>query len=218
MNTPSTMEPEVALKLAHAIKALDFPNTRLLLQVLHTNLGQPLSEQNLALLTPKSWRSMLSKLNGDFSRKQIDTSYAALLSGPDQNENQLVTASPIEGHKLTVAVASNANQLLDGHFGSCLRILFYDVNGQEHRLVKVQEIDSDAKGEERTRYLVSLIEGCDILFTLSIGGAAAAKVTRAGIHPIKVQTPLDANTKLDELSSAIKQGVAPWLSRRLIDA
>ncbi|MEI8634996.1 NifB/NifX family molybdenum-iron cluster-binding protein [Vibrio sp. PP-XX7] len=64
---------------------------------------------------------------------------------------------------------------------------------------------SDLKGEARACYLLEQIQDCQILFTLSIGGPAAARVTRAQIHPVKKPVPMPAQVILDDLQSVIRR-------------
>ncbi|MGR5120389.1 NifB/NifX family molybdenum-iron cluster-binding protein [Vibrio astriarenae] len=203
-------------KLATAMAALEYSDSKLFLQLISSNVNGDINARSLASFTPKRWRAMLTVLGHSFSRKQIDRAYAAITSGlDDENVGEFVLEPPLDSNKLVVAFASNSGERLDGHFGSCIRLLIYHVSKVEKRLVEVKEIDSDAKGELRTQHLVSLINECDLVFALSIGGAAAAKITRAGIHPIKAKAPIDIHDKIAEIQSAIDKGVAPWLSQRL---
>ncbi|CAH0529267.1 dinitrogenase iron-molybdenum cofactor biosynthesis protein [Vibrio hippocampi] len=219
-NNPTTSQvdiaPNVAQRLAKAVSALPETQPREVVDLLITNLGLPLTEQKLAALSPKRWRGMLAKLPQSYTRQQADNAYATFSSVLVEDEtSDLTLQPPLDTLKLRVAVTSNASQWLDGHFGSCLRILVYEVNHKEHRLVDVRTVDSEAKGELRTVYLVSLLEGCDILFTLSIGGPAAAKVTRANIHPVKVPTPQLAQEQLTRLQQTLSSGAPKWMVNRL---
>ncbi|NIQ11967.1 MAG: dinitrogenase iron-molybdenum cofactor biosynthesis protein, partial [Gammaproteobacteria bacterium] len=39
--------------------------------------------------------------------------------------------------------------------------------------------------DDRNGFRVNLIDDCQVLYVVSVGGPAAAKVVRAGIYPIK---------------------------------
>jgi len=63
--------------------------------------------------------------------------------------------------------------------------------------------------------MLDRIRDCHMLFTLSIGGPAAARVTRANIHPIKKTAPAEASVVLKELSQVIATNPPPWVKRIL---
>jgi nitrogen fixation protein NifX len=113
-------------------------------------------------------------------------------------------------------MTSNQGELVDGHFGSCLRVLVYEANATQAQLVDVRATDSHLKGEKRTDSLIKQIHDCHLMFTLSIGGPAAAKVTRAGIHPVKKNSLLEAKTVLDDLNDVIAGTPPPWIEKLLI--
>ena len=54
---------------------------------------------------------------------------------------------------------------------------------------------------------------CQILFVASIGGPAAAKVVRYGIHPIKKPQAGSALDEIKALQSVIGKDAPPWLSK-----
>ncbi|MGL6259044.1 NifB/NifX family molybdenum-iron cluster-binding protein [Vibrio sp. WXL103] len=205
------LAPELAHKLALALKALDYDSPADLIALLQANLGDNISQHSLSQLAPKRWRAMTAKLGGTFTRKQIDSAYSELTRCGDAAPAPVATGARQETPSVIVAVTSNNGQELDGHFGSCLRVLVYQVTAEDFQLIEVREIESDTKGEERAQYLVSKIADCDLLFTLSIGGPAAAKVTRAGVHPIKVKQPIPADDKLTQLSDKLKVGFPRWI-------
>jgi hypothetical protein len=83
-------------------------------------------------------------------------------------------------------------------------------------LVDIRELDSQTKGEKRTDKLITLIQDCHIVFTLSIGGPAAAKVTRANIHPVKKPGAMEAELVLNDLNQVIAGTPPPWIDKLLI--
>ncbi|QIA63152.1 dinitrogenase iron-molybdenum cofactor [Vibrio astriarenae] len=205
------LSQSVAQKLAHAMLALNYHQPTKLIELLNANLSGKVSEEALNTITPKRWRAMASKLEGNFTRNQLDSAYTELTRVGDREAPPSPQQDNLEGQPIYVGITSNNGEEIDGHFGSCLRILIYKVTDLGFVLKEVREVDSDAKGEERAQYLVSLIDDCHILFTLSIGGPAAAKVTRAKVHPIKVKSPEKVSERLGELSDKLKVGYPRWI-------
>jgi nitrogen fixation protein NifX len=121
------------------------------------------------------------------------------------------TSTPDEA-ALRVAVASNTDGILDGHFGSCERFLVYQVSADAHRLIETRSTAEADEAADRNLARVALIADCQVLFVQSIGGPAAAKVVRAGVHPVKIAKGGPADETLARLQESLKSP-PPWLAR-----
>ncbi len=113
---------------------------------------------------------------------------------------------------IRVACASNSGDLLNGHFGSCERFLVYQVSQAEYRLIDVRDIGDDEAEEDKNAYRASLILDCQVLFIASVGGPAAAKIIKKGIHPIKQPTVVPTSELLEKLQLALANP-SPWLGK-----
>ncbi|MDC0610994.1 nitrogen fixation protein NifX [Vibrio sp.] len=208
---------EAALRVAIASRLLPNIDISSLLGLLVQHLGEPLSEAKLIGLSPKAFRVMVSSLGEGPTRKDV-TSALAVLTNPGTSDSEVPSVSaikPLAEPKIKVAITSNQGEMINGHYGSCMRVLIYEVNGRGHQLAEVREVTTQLKGEERSVYMVDLIRDCQILFTLSIGGPAAARVTRANVHPIKKATPMSAKQALTELSDVLDTNPPPWLRKAM---
>ena len=116
---------------------------------------------------------------------------------------------------LRVACASNEGELIDGHFGSCRYFLIYQVSADEVRLVDVRRTDGPASRPDKNAYRARLIRDADVLFVVSIGGPAAARVVRAGVHPIRRAQGGDARETLAQLQARIASSPPPWLAKAM---
>ncbi|TCS61746.1 dinitrogenase iron-molybdenum cofactor biosynthesis protein [Varunaivibrio sulfuroxidans] len=116
---------------------------------------------------------------------------------------------------LRVACASNGREDLDGHFGSCLHFLIYQVSGDELRLIAVRPCDPSEREGDKNAYRASLIADCQLVYVASIGGPAAAKVVRAGVHPIKFPLGGNAPDILRDLQGVIATAPPPWLAKAM---
>ncbi|MDG3085005.1 NifB/NifX family molybdenum-iron cluster-binding protein [Vibrio hannami] len=208
---------EAALRVAMAAKSLPNVDIKSLLGLLVQHLGEPLSEQTLSRISPKSFRILVSSLDDSISRRDV-TSALAVLTNQELEALEIPDIPdlpPLMGPKLRIAITSNQGEMLNGHYGSCMRVLVYEVNETAYQLVDVRSVDNSLKGESRSDYMLSLLRECQILFTLSIGGPAAAKVTRANIHPVKKLAPVNAEEVLSELSKVIAGSPPPWMKKLL---
>ena len=116
---------------------------------------------------------------------------------------------------IRVALASNSGNNLDGHFGSCLRYLVYQVSAEESRLVDVRSALEADFAEDRNAFRVDLIKDCHLLYVVSVGGPAAAKIIRADIYPMKKIEGGAAVDALTELQAMMRGVRPPWLAKIL---
>ncbi len=213
----NTISDQAALRVALASKSLPNVDLRSLLGLLIQHLGEPLTETKLVGLSPKAFRLMVSSLGSGPTRREVSSALDVLCNPEvsDASAPKVTADQPISEPKLKVALTSNQGEMVNGHYGSCLRVLIYEVNESEHQLVEVREMPTEKKGEERAIAMLDRVRDCHMLFTLSIGGPAAARVTRANIHPIKKMTPMSAEEVLSDLSNVIATNPPPWIKRIL---
>jgi len=116
---------------------------------------------------------------------------------------------------IRIAVASNGAEDFDGHFGSCTRFLIYQMSATELRLIDVRLTADDVEAEDKNKFRAELIRDCQVLYIVSIGGPAAAKVVRADVHPIKHPNGGKAREVLGALSKVIADNPPPWLAKAM---
>ncbi|GGA76618.1 hypothetical protein GCM10011369_18140 [Neiella marina] len=219
----AAISESVALRLALAAKAVPQLQLATLVTTLVSQLGEVLTEKKLRSISPKQLRTWFSEdLPAQIEppdRVQLAQVHA-VLTGEEvaTMEAPKVTATePLAGPKVKVAVTSNNQQQIDGHFGSCLRVLVYEVNAESWQLFDVRPVTCTASGDARTSFMIELLADCQILSTLSIGGPAAARVTRANVHPLKQTTPADADLMLSRIRQVMHEGPPPWLKKAITD-
>ncbi len=213
-----TLSRDIALRIGLAARALDNTDAALLLQVLADTVGLPPTAGKLATLKPKQLKNAL---DGALAEQDTDAlkSACAILTG---KQIEAVELPPTEAYSdgdmpdsLRVACASNQGELLNGHFGSCRYFLIYQVSAQEIRLVDIRLTDESDVVDDKNAYRAGLIDDAQVLFVASIGGPAAAKVVRAGVHPIKHPQGGEARDRLVDLQSKIAAAPPPWLAKAM---
>ncbi len=212
---------EAALRIALAARALNGLDVRALLGALIAKLEAPLTEAKLGTLTVDDLRTILA---GDFAEQNCHVGVDAeglkeavrLLWGQGVENSDFPTVDPYqEGEmpgSLRVAIAANRGENLDGHFGSCERFLIYQVGPAAIKLIAVRStVEADA-AEDKNASRAKLINDCQIVYIQSIGGPAAAKAVRAGIHPVKKPMGGKAREVLVELQERLSSP-PPWLAQ-----
>lgn len=123
---------------------------------------------------------------------------------------------------LKIAIATNDMEHLDAHFGSARKFALYEVTPDSARMVEVLEFgDVTAQSgdhnsvDDRITPKVEALNGCALLFVLAIGGPSAAKVVRAGIHPIKRKDPEPIAAVLAQTQDMLAGSPPPFLRKVL---
>jgi nitrogen fixation protein NifX len=227
--TEAPLSNDVALRIGLAAQILPGTSVPDLLEALHDVLGEPLDEKALTRITVSSLKEALrnsydldGEEDGDGAVNARDQDIAIfkeavrILWGeagypglPDVREypdGELPSS-------VRVAVASNEGEKLDGHFGSCLRFLVYQVSAEEVRLVDIRPTLAAERSSDRNAFRVGLISDCHVLYTVSIGGPASAKVIKADIHISQHPNGGNALDVLEAMMKVIAGSPPPWLSK-----
>jgi nitrogen fixation protein NifX len=207
---------EIALRIALAARALPDTDPKRLLRVLDDAVGLPPTKKKLSALKVKGLKDALDGELADIDVGALKDAIA-LLKGEAEADTD--PAPPIEPYadgdipdSVRVACASNAGELLDGHFGSAKRFLVYQVSSSENRLIDVRVAD-DAEADDKNAYRAGLIADCQVVYVASIGGPAAAKVVKAHVHPIKDPKGGSARDRILALQQVLASKAPPWLAK-----
>jgi nitrogen fixation protein NifX len=209
-----------ALRIAQAARALADVNAGAFAAKLGDKIGLPITEEKLTKVTVADLKLILSgeeTVEPDVDGASIKLAVRILWGTSDEAENLPPVAVYTEGDmpgSLRVAVASNTEENLDGHFGSCPRFLIYQVGRDEIRLVDARSTSICDDADDKNVARAELIKDCQIVYVQSIGGPAAAKAVRANIHPVKAPEGGKANIALVRLQ-AVLDAPPPWLAKIL---
>ena len=217
MSEPQAMSRETALRIGLAARAMPGVDVRAFVAALAGKYGAPLSEEKLARVTVADMSALLQGdeiVEPDVAREQIKEAVRYLwgegLAG-DVPRPEAYAEGDMPG-SLRVAVASNNAERLDGHFGSCVRFLVYQVSRGDARLIDVRSTLNTDAAEDRNVARAELIRDCDLVYVQSIGGPAAAKVVRAGVHPVRLPEGGTAAAALARLQATM-DAPPPWLAK-----
>jgi nitrogen fixation protein NifX len=212
---------EAALRIALAARALNGLDAKAFVGALIEKLETPLTEAKLAKLTVEDLRVILA---GDFAEQgchvgvdaeQLKDAVRMLWGQGIEHDDFPVIEAYAEGEmpgSIRVAIAANRGENLDGHFGSCDRFLVYQVGQQAIKLIDVRSTAEADGAEDKNAARSALIGDCQIVYIQSIGGPAAAKVVRAGVHPVKKPEGGAAREVLLELQGRLSSP-PPWLAQ-----
>jgi nitrogen fixation protein NifX len=213
-----------ALRIALAGRALPDIAVGTLIGVLVERLGEPLSLEALSRITVTDLKTGLGSADGEEDGEDIGIGLEAMklavriLWGETEDDDTLPVPvsdqAPLPG-SIRVAVSSNSGANLDGHYGSCLRYLVYEVSADALQLVAVRPAAQADLSDDRNACRAKLIRDCQVVYVVSVGGPAAARIINAGIYPIKKIEGGDAETVLRELQRVMASSPPPWLAKIL---
>lgn len=217
----ASMTREAALRIALAARELPGIEMRALVMALARKLELPLTETKLAAVSVEDLCEILAGDHADescavgFDNERMKAA-VRLLWGIGVSGSELPALDPyVEGGlpgSIRVAVCSNTGENLDGHFGSCERFLIYQVSPHALCLIDQRPTLAADKAEDRNAARSALIKDCHLVYVQSIGGPAAAKVVRAGSHPVKIPKAAPARDVLSRLQESLEKP-PPWLAK-----
>jgi nitrogen fixation protein NifX len=218
---------EVAFRIALAAKVLPDVSIGELIAALQTHLND-LTEDALSQLTVTQLKRAFGSIyevdegesaGEEANNEEISAFKAAIriLWGETEECQPPLPIEPYQAgdmpNSIRIAVASNTEEQLDGHFGSCHRYLIYQLSAEAIKLIDVRSaLEADLSGD-KNQFRVNLIKDCPLLYVVSIGGPAAAKVIQANIYPMKIEAGGEARAILADLQRAIATAPPPWLAK-----
>ena len=128
----------------------------------------------------------------------------------------------IKKGSLRIAFASSDGKTINEHFGWADTFMIYDVSEKEfHKVGRVKFLQEKepipCQPEDRHFSKINELNSCHIIYSQSIGGPAAARLTQNKIHPIVVRRNPTIERTLNELKTILKGPVLPPWIRRLIE-
>lgn len=216
---------ETALRIALAARAMPGVGLPDLIDVLQNRVGKDQIEvDDLRTITVTDLKTAFASADGEEDGEDIGIGLEAMklavriLWGDAEGED-LPPVHPYDDGdmpgSIRVALASDSGEALNGHFGSCLRYLVYQVSPEEIRLVGIRDALEADFAQDKNWFRVQLIADCHVLYIVSIGGPAAAKVIKGNIYPIKRIEGGAAEDVLVEFQRMMTQSPPPWLAKIL---
>lgn len=205
---------ELALRIGLAARALPDTDAKRLLSVLTDCIGVPITEQKIVGLSLNTLKTALAGEFADIDAPLLTHALSILQSGLSAPELQAYQDGDMPG-SVRIACASNDGINVDGHFGSCSRFMVYQVSADETRLIDIRaaDIPEGVDAEDKNLFRAELIQDCQVLYIASVGGPAAAKIVKLGIHPIKLSAADPIIDVVRQLQNVIAGTPPPWLAK-----
>jgi len=117
---------------------------------------------------------------------------------------------------MRIAFTTTDGERIDQHFGQTSGFDVWEVGPDAaERVDRVRAITSSEDEEDRIAARATAIAGCAIVYTVQIGGPAAAKLVARRIHPMKTGAEVSIVETIAKLQTVLRGNPPPWLRRAL---
>ncbi len=117
---------------------------------------------------------------------------------------------------MKVAFTSSTGQMIDQHFGQCQTFQIWEIGPDAAEpLTTISAIATAEDEEDRIAARASALADCSIVYTMQIGGPAAAKLVAKKIHPMKTNTEVPVAEIVEKLQEVLKGNPPPWLRKAM---
>jgi nitrogen fixation protein NifX len=205
---------ELALRIGLAARALPDTDAKRLLSVLTDCIGLPITEEKIAGINLNTLKTAKAGEFIDVDEPLLTHALSILKFGLDTPKLQTYVDGDMPG-SVRIACASNDGINIDGHFGSCSQFMIYQVSADEARLIDVRDtgIPDGLEVDDKNVFRAELIQDCQVLYIASVGGPAAAKIVKLGIHPMKLPGIESIAEIIAQLQTVIAGTPPPWLAK-----
>jgi nitrogen fixation protein NifX len=117
---------------------------------------------------------------------------------------------------MRVAFTSTDGEKIDSHFGQASHFDVWEVGPDSAAFIeRVSAITRAEDEEDRTNARASAVAGCAIVYTVQIGGPAAAKLVARRIHPMKTGGEVAIAEAVSRLQEVLRGNPPPWLRKAM---
>lgn len=121
-----------------------------------------------------------------------------------------------KGAIMKIAFTTSTGEVIDQHFGQCQSFHIWEVVADDaHFLEAVSVGEHGADEEDRIAARAQLLSECTIVYTMQIGGPAAAKLVAQKIHPMKTNTEVNLKATVERFQEVLRGNPPPWLRKAM---
>jgi nitrogen fixation protein NifX len=138
---------------------------------------------------------------------------------------------------MRVAFTSTDGKAIDEHFGQATHFHLWEIaadkaeflgivgafggqgkthgHGPEHVVGLGAGAAAASDEDDRIKARADAIDGCTLVYTVQIGGPAAAKLVARRIHPMKTGTEVPIEAAVEKLQAVLRGKPPPWLRKAM---
>ncbi len=117
---------------------------------------------------------------------------------------------------MKIAFTSSTGEYIDQHFGQTENFLIWEVGPDEAHYLETLTIGPHGSDEEdRISARAKILTECAIVYTMQIGGPAAAKLVAQKIHPMKTNAVVSLPETVERIQEVLRGNPPPWLRKAM---
>lgn len=117
---------------------------------------------------------------------------------------------------MKIAFTTTNGSMIDQHFGQCESFQIWEIGPDQASFI--ESVTTEAHGsdeEDRIAARAKILSDCAIVYTMQIGGPAAAKLVALKIHPMKTNTEVSLPETVEKLQEVLRGNPPPWLRKAM---
>ena len=117
---------------------------------------------------------------------------------------------------MKIAFTSSSGVMIDQHFGQADSFQIWEVGPDEASFLETVRVGEHGDDEEdKIAARARLLSDCAIVYTMQIGGPAAAKLVAQKIHPMKTNTEVSLKETVERIQEVLRGNPPPWLRKAM---
>jgi nitrogen fixation protein NifX len=117
---------------------------------------------------------------------------------------------------MKVAFTSSTGEMIDLHFGMADCFHIWEIGPEDARFLETVAVGQSGTDEEdKISSRVAVLTDCAIVYTMQIGGPAAAKVVASKVHPMKTGKETSIAEIVEKLQEVLRGNPPPWLRKAM---
>jgi nitrogen fixation protein NifX len=117
---------------------------------------------------------------------------------------------------MKIAFTTSTGEIIDQHFGQCQSFHIWEVGPDEAAFLEAVSVGEHGGDEEdRIAARAQLLSDCAIVYTMQIGGPAAAKLVAQKIHPMKTNIEVSLKETVERFQEVLRGNPPPWLRKAM---
>ncbi|MBI5484434.1 MAG: nitrogen fixation protein NifX [Deltaproteobacteria bacterium] len=117
---------------------------------------------------------------------------------------------------MKIAFTTSTGKNIDQHFGQCHSFHIWEVGPDEaYFLERISVGEHGGDEEDRISARAKILSDCAIVYTMQIGGPAAAKLVAQKIHPMKTNSEVSLKETVERFQEVLRGNPPPWLRKAM---
>jgi len=117
---------------------------------------------------------------------------------------------------MKIAFTTSSGETIDQHFGQCQNFHVWEVGPDQAVFLETVSVDEQGGDEEdRISSRAKILADCAIVYTMQIGGPAAAKLIAQKIHPMKTNSEVGIKETIERFQEVLRGNPPPWLRKAM---